>query len=332
MAKQRIPYFDFLRGAAILMVVAIHTFDGSLAFDSPASCAAIAVRQLLNCAVPVFLAVSGFFLSRKLLVTMGGRIAFWRKQVPRVYVPCLLWSLPLYVLALYGGSRSWLTSTAMLLLCGFSVYYFIALIIQYYLLLPVIQRCCSRRWVAAAAAVSAVSIVAVTCVVTVRGHALPLLVYAGPFPVWLVFFVLGVHLGRSRRDYSPWLPLLAAVVFAAAAYGEAWWLHSLHGAGGYGIKPTAFCYSAAVVLLLFSRRTEEAWGRVAGWLRPVCWLGGLSFGVYLCHCYVIQLADRFCPVSGWFAKWLLVTAVTCLLLAAARAVLPRRLHAWLGLR
>ena len=71
MAKQRIPYFDFLRGAAILMVVAIHTFDGSLAFDSPASCAAIAVRQLLNCAVPVFLAVSGFFLSRKLLVTRG---------------------------------------------------------------------------------------------------------------------------------------------------------------------------------------------------------------------------------------------------------------------
>lgn len=72
MAKQRIPYFDFLRGAAILMVVAIHTFDGGLAFDSSASCAAIAVRQLLNCAVPVFLAVSGFFLSRKSLVNRGG--------------------------------------------------------------------------------------------------------------------------------------------------------------------------------------------------------------------------------------------------------------------
>ncbi len=140
MAKgERLAYFDFLRGVAILMVVAIHTYSGG-GFDTPEGLLRMGMRQAVACAVPVFLAVSGFFLARKALNTWPERWAFWRRQIPRVYVPCLVWS----VLAVGAGWMSaenlttWdvVKSLLFLVLCGCSVYYFIALIIQCYVFLP----------------------------------------------------------------------------------------------------------------------------------------------------------------------------------------------------
>ena len=63
--KPRNLYFDFLRGIAIIMVVAIHTFEGH-GFNSLSGVLAIRLRQMLNTAVPVFLAISGFLLERRL--------------------------------------------------------------------------------------------------------------------------------------------------------------------------------------------------------------------------------------------------------------------------
>lgn len=73
--RQRITYFDFLRGAAILMVVAIHTYPND-GFATPLATTQMLGRQLIGCAVPVFLAISGFFLAHKALDTREERFAF----------------------------------------------------------------------------------------------------------------------------------------------------------------------------------------------------------------------------------------------------------------
>lgn len=131
-------YFDLLRGIAILMVIGIHTFvpeEVSLSeFDL-----GILTRQSLNVAVPLFLALSGFFLYRKPLTEKKDVLSFWKKQIPKNYVPVLIWSLPLLSLDILEG-KSFLLSLLKLIVCGYSIYYFVALIIQYYLLLPVFQR------------------------------------------------------------------------------------------------------------------------------------------------------------------------------------------------
>lgn len=57
---KRITYFDFLRGVAVLMVVGIHTFPQST-FGSISGNMEIVIRQMINCAVPLFLAISVFF-------------------------------------------------------------------------------------------------------------------------------------------------------------------------------------------------------------------------------------------------------------------------------
>lgn len=60
-------YFDFLRGVAIIMVIGIHcyTIDNNILF-----------RQVLNAAVPLFIAVSGFFLSQKVIKDRDQYVVF----------------------------------------------------------------------------------------------------------------------------------------------------------------------------------------------------------------------------------------------------------------
>ena len=133
---KRNTYFDFLRGLAIMMVVGIHTY--TLGKDS------IVVRQLLNTAVPLFIAISGYFLSQKKMENKDDYRSFLTKQLPKVYLPVLVWSLPLYALALYSGS-SIIQQTILLFGCGLSIYYFVAFIMQCYVVLPVINYCISRN-------------------------------------------------------------------------------------------------------------------------------------------------------------------------------------------
>lgn len=84
----RDTYFDFLRGMAIMMVIGIHTYvDGLIHFN-------LFLRQFLNWAVPIFLAISGYFIGRKPFKENRNYIKFLGKQIPRVYIPMLFWSIP----------------------------------------------------------------------------------------------------------------------------------------------------------------------------------------------------------------------------------------------
>ena len=139
MEKERILYFDFLRGVAIIMVVGIHTSGHHFGFNTLTAQLNTVLRQLLNVAVPLFFAVSGYFLSKKDLSTAEKRNRFWIHQIPKVYVPALIWGLPWLALGLYGGEAP-LLEVMLWLCCGLSVLYFIAVTVQNYLLLPIIQK------------------------------------------------------------------------------------------------------------------------------------------------------------------------------------------------
>ena len=115
-----------------MMVVGIHTY--TFGEDSTV------MRQLLNAAVPLFIAISGYFLSQKKMENKEDYFHFLKKQLPKVYLPVLVWSLPLYALAIYSGS-SILSQTILLFGCGLSIYYFVAFIMQCYVALPVINSC-----------------------------------------------------------------------------------------------------------------------------------------------------------------------------------------------
>ena len=323
--KERVDYFDFLRGLAIMMVVGIHTY--TLGEDSTV------VRQLLNTAVPLFIAISGYFLSQKKMENKDDYLSFLKKQLPKVYLPVLVWSLPLYALALYSGS-SIIKQTILLLGCGISIYYFVAFIMQCYVVLPVINNYISgnkRRVVIVSCLISFAWIAGVMYMNTIQGKGIPLILYAGPLPCWLMFFVLGVMIGhKPERNYSIILPMVIAVLGFILSVIETDYLLDHYGKG-VGIKPSSFIYSAGMIFLMFSNKVEKLVSRTGIIYRLFIWIGSLSFSIYLIHRYFVSFLAKRLTIDSWLLQWSLALFLTVVFILIIRKLLPTKFHKYLGI-
>ena len=193
----RIPYFDFLRGIAIIMVVFIHC----LAFCyTPLNIPlpAIVARNLMNIAVPIFFAISGYFLASKQMEN-GGYTSFLKKQIPRVYIPVLFCSM-YYLFNDISGGRI-IIPIIHFFTCGYSIYYFIAVIIQCYLLLWILKKHISKKMMIVLAVVGCLWWAIVNYLFGLHmGKSLPLALYAGTFFPWGAFFMLGLYYGSREMS------------------------------------------------------------------------------------------------------------------------------------
>ena len=308
-----------------MMVVGIHTY--TLGKDSTV------VRQLLNTAVPLFIAISGYCLSQKRMENKDDYLFFLKKKFSKVYLPVLVWSLPLYAIALYSGS-SIIKQTILLLSCGLSIYYFVAFIMQCYVVLPVINNYISgnkRRVVIVSCLVSFAWIAGVMYMNTIQGKGIPLILYAGPLPCWLMFFVLGVMIGhKPERNYSIILPMVIAILGFILSVIETDYLLDHYGKG-VGIKPSSFIYSAGMIFLMFSNKVENLIRRTGAIYRFIIWIGSLSFGIYLVHCYFISFFVKRLPIDSWLLQWSLALFLTVVFILILRKLLPTKYHKYLGI-
>lgn len=327
--SQRIEYYDFLRGIAIIMVVGIHSFV-PYPIDTTLGCTSAIIRQILNCAVPIFLALSGLFCGKKLLDKKDSRFHFWKKQIPKVYIPALIWSLPYFILNLTqsnGEGYFLVKQIVMLFACGFSIYYFIALIIQFYILLPMLQKY-KNIMMPLSIVISILTISLITYLSAIQGMQLPLIIYAGPFITWFVFFMLGVYYSSERINYTV-KQVIAVIVFGFGLECiETYWLNTNYG-GGYGIKLSAFIYSIGVVMLILSPKVKTAYNsnKITS---IIVYIGNISFGVYLIHCFVIKGVTYVLPEHSWVLSWLLAVILSLIVVAMARKILPHGLNKYLG--
>lgn len=327
---QRNPYFDFLRGVAILMVVGIHTAGRHCGFDTYASQFNTIVRQLLNAGVPIFFAISGFFLIKKDLSTSEKRIAFWKRQIPKVYIPALIWGIPWLLLALYSGGQPIILQFILWLCCGLSVFYFIAVTIQNYILLPLIQKMPPPTRIIVASVLSFVSIFIITWVRAYKGINLPLIVYAGNFPLWILFFVIGTVLSGAKRNCSIIVLLLLLIISVAAQYFEALLIEKIGGAG-FGIKPSSFIYSVVLIMLLFSKKLEDVCNFDNIIFRSITWFGEISFGIYLTHYLVIFFLNLLPYNHLWIVDWILTFSIDVSFIFVLKRIVPQRFYMILGL-
>ena len=137
----RLNGIDLCRGLAAFAVVLVHSGDET--WGVPITEQAIRFRHLFYFAVPFFLAVSFYFGTRKLPVTLDRN--FWLKKFKRIVLPYLLWSL-FYIIAktvIYSltneadNARQLLADPIALVFLGAASYhlYFIPLLVAGFLLL-----------------------------------------------------------------------------------------------------------------------------------------------------------------------------------------------------
>lgn len=325
----RVNYFEAWRGIAILMVIAIHTYNNT---DVSAG---LAIRQLFNCAVPVFFAISGFFLHKKTFDSKNDAASFWRKQIPKVYIPTILWSLPLFFLSISNG-KPWCYMALLLLTCGISVYYFVAVIIQFYLLLPIFKRYSLWHGLGGVILSSVISLAMVTLVTyynIVLSMHLPLIIYAGSCLLWVVFFIIGCYMSHVSRNYSLWIPLFVAMTGFIGSYIEGHFLILNYGSGA-GIKPSSFIFSIAMCFVMFSSRLEQIYDNCHVKLfKALEYIGSISFAVYLLHMYVKSFILPKIPLVSeyWFLRWLIVFMVSVMIVELIKRTVPSRYHSYIGI-
>ena len=86
-------------------------------------------------------------------------------------------------------------------------------------------------------------------------------------------FVMGVYLGnRKERAYRlwPWLSVMGIGLFLS--FLETKWLYPLYHMGS-GIKASAHLYSLAVIMVLFSEKTQRKFTSFGLWFRLLVGLG-----------------------------------------------------------
>lgn len=318
--SKSIPYFNFLKGIAIIMVIGIHCVP-KYSFNNTSDSIPIIIRQILNCAVPIFLALSAFFMSKKNLSSKDKMLKFWRKYIPKVYIPCIVWSTPILLLSMRYEGGITIYSIMWMLACGYSIYYFIALIIQFYILLPLLQKFNNLNYLLIAGLISFI------CVYFVKYQLpqLPLLLYGGPFILWIVFYMLGMYLASHKIQLPIIYPIIITIIAIALQYIEGYYIYNLDpNLNALGLKPSSFLYSISVILILLSNNAQKLY-KSNFLTKTIEKIGNISFGIYLIHCYFLTYIIPYFSLNSWGSRWLMALMLSIVFIFIAKKVVPRKI-------
>jgi peptidoglycan/LPS O-acetylase OafA/YrhL len=211
--QTRLPEFDLLRSLAIIGVVIIH-------ITAPLDLYAhqgifmyylfVSLHLAQRFCVPVFLIISGFFLTYKIDCQQNPTLVL-KKRLFRIIPPYLFWSLFFYFLDIALGERTFnLFSLLKDLLTGSAVgaYYFVILIIQFYILWWLLSKL--KIW-----SYTKLLIISLGIQILITSYLYYYLFQIHYFPVidlmyrliaaWSFYFVFGLFLGKNYENTKSFL-------------------------------------------------------------------------------------------------------------------------------
>ncbi len=296
----RLVFFDFAKGLAILIVVAIHT-GGILPRGSPP-------ERVLWFALPLFVICSGYLLTRRYASGFNAAkfvsSTFWRLVLPyaayTIFAGFFLYPRTNFVQMLIDiplGTQNGGTL------------FFIPLLLQLYALFAVLQNWPALRRLALHP-VSLMLIFLLSYAISDADHALRAgqwnshvesLVFAGRY---LFYFVIGMWLTghdlEEKKAAKTELVLLLSLPLLLLAYDPLGW-----------DQPFAYPVWALLALhLIYQWLKENGLARhLIGWLAVI---GQYSLIIYMIHPAVLGYAlwplDGFVPFEGWFHYVLIALA------------------------
>ncbi len=333
--------FNAFRGLAAIAVVAIHAVDTAFLWRYSSTDMwnfffLVTYRQLLNFAVPAFIFISGYWMSKKPIKSLEDYKIFLKKRLSRVLVPYLFWSCLLLGCEAIGTHHVDIAQITFKLLTGraSSIYFFIIVICQLYIITPLLQYINHKRY--------GLILVLILNVISLLSAYLSRLYFNYWIPVsvafysWIIFYEIGLLVGNhdNKKRFMPenmrLIILPAILVSLLISAMESMFLLSKYGRSYFAISPTKyspFLYSGCIIFgFLFVRK------RIKCWPKFLVRIGGYSFGIYFIHIFilhhvadVIQKTNIIC--SFWPLHQVTVISITiaiCFaLISITRKLLPK---------
>lgn len=337
--KDRDPSFEAFRGIAIIAVVAIHAIPWEFYRDY----IVLSYRQVLNFAVPSFLFISGYWLSKKPIRSLGDYKSFLQKRLSRVLIPYLFWSV---VFLLYENNKTHDFGVAQILctfLTGAASYhfhhlYFIIVIAQLYMLTPLLNYVNRKPYGFISVLIFNIGSLFLLYLFSLGDLWFvddPYYLIHSPFLLWVIFYQMGLLIGSSdsegfipRNMHKFILPaiLVALVISVLEAITILSKYDDWHRAI-CAIKYSSFIYSTCIIFGFLILRE-----RLRNWPRFLVVLGNYSFGIYLIHVIILRGVVRIMPKVDTIYSFqvlyglmvVLITLITCyVVITITRKLLPK---------
>ncbi len=302
------------KGLAILAVVLLHSlslFPDSIYTSSDFKFVFILINQATRFSVPLFLALSGFGLTRKYLHTNISIITFMKKRIKKLLPLYLFWSVILFII--FSISNTWFLGNNNLwqgILMGNIDYhlYFVPLIFQFYLLFSFFPTELSKRKI-----FSLLLITGVLQILLFFGMKILPQYTKGSLVEftmndqiqyrilinWSFYFILGIFLARinlnkirSHRLYGPSLLTILMASLAWTVYEAQQLINSTNNivfATSF-TRPAVFFYATTLILsiIIYGPVMLQTFKLDLPILQKI---GKNSFIIYLSHTLVLRIVQ-----------------------------------------
>jgi surface polysaccharide O-acyltransferase-like enzyme len=339
MQKDRDLSFDVFRGLAIIAVVAIHTFNVIRGFHTPDIWNPLSIatyyRQSLSFAVPVFIFISGYWASTKLIESLSDYRIFLAKKLSRVLIPYFFWSFILLGYEAVITHNVDVQQIIIRILTGrtINIYYFVIVISQLYIITPILQHINRKRYGLILVIIFSATILLWAYIARLYfNYWTPL---SSAFYSWIIFYEIGLLANNpdnrifvtKKLQYFILPAMLVCLLFAgletsiiSAKYYDRYFATS-------PLKLSSSLYAICIII---------AFLQVKRYLihRPkfLAALGYYSFGIYLIHMAVLSpvaslvkkssVIYSFQPLSH-FTVILITLSICFILISVARKLLPK---------
>jgi len=332
--KRRLFYLDFLRVFAILSVVLLHCIDSLIVtlpfFGTTSWKISIVLNEITRTGVPLFLMISGYLmLSDKKSEELS---YFYKKRLPRLLIPLVLWCIIYYVFNAYRGDPASVRGFFDMLINNGTSYHmwFVYTLISFYLVTPFLKKLVDS--------ITAKQLLLLILIIVFPTTIRPFINTVTPIYIYLFepiaqgylgYFLLGYLLGKTELTK----PIRAAVI-AGGCVGcvigiagncllsspEAL---NLFFNGGYTVNHYLF----ASGLFMLAKTVTENIDIPAKLSRAAAKLSDISFGVYWIHVLILTLLEDhlildLSPIGVAAVQFIIVSTVSCAVMFGLSFVKP----------
>ena len=324
----RISYWDNWKGIAIIAVVAIHASNGTAAFEEGSFnwLFGLTFRQFIDFAVPLFLAMSGYFSVKN---SSGNPISYYKGKFNRILIPYLIWTAIYLILKTPTSAPStYEVLEGVFMGTGIGIGYFVIVLLQFVILTPLFARIESKSHHLAIMAIMSVvgSVFVYYFSAFNRDHAISEFpMYALPFFVWYPFYHAGYFLARFKGEIDitnrfKTLTLIGLIAFISLSILEGlfWGYNGNYSFGASQLKATCLAASLCLFLAAISFENKKT---ILDRRSPLTWLGVNSYAIYLTHMLFLTVIQKL--MKRWEILYslqpiaILLSAVFAILLCAA---------------